>query len=77
MPDRVRQVAWTIAEAWWRRTHRQAAGVLMDADGPGDYADRCWQEWTGEARCALKAMGLESVPEAASASPAPLEAWPL
>ena len=78
MPDRVRKVAWAIAEAYWRRTHRQAAGVLMEADGPADYADRCWQEWTGEARCALNAMGLDNpAPEQAPASPARLEVGPL
>jgi hypothetical protein len=56
MDDHVRQVAWAIAEAWWRKTHRQAAGVLLDADNAADYADRCWQEWTSEARSALKAV---------------------
>ena len=59
MSHDVRRVAWAIAEAWWRKTHRQAAGVLLDGDNATDYADRCWQEWTGEARCALAVMETE------------------
>ena len=61
----VRKIAWAMAEAWWRKTHRQAAGVLLDGDSAADYADRCWQEWTGEARSALKAMAAEGAGVAA------------
>lgn len=55
MEDKVRRVAWAIAEAWWRKNHRRAAGVMPEADSSTDYADRFWQGWAEEARAALAA----------------------
>lgn len=53
--EQVRRVAWAIAEAWWRKNKRQAAGVVPEADSSTDYADRFWQGWTEEAAAALAA----------------------
>jgi hypothetical protein len=54
--EQVRRVAWAIAEAWWRKQHRQAAGVVPEADSSTDYADRFWQGWVEEATAALAAV---------------------
>lgn len=55
MDEIIRTAAWAIAEAWWRKHHRQAAGV-PEADSPVDYADRFWQSWAEEARAAIAAL---------------------
>ena len=53
--EQVRRVAWAIAEAWWRKQHRQAGGAVPEADSSTDYADRFWQGWVEEAAAALNA----------------------
>ena len=65
MDESVRRVAWAIAEAWWRKHKRQAAGLVPEADSSADYADRFWQGWTEEARAALAALGPNSSANAA------------
>ena len=62
MEDRVRRVAWAIAEAWWRKHHRRAAGAVPEAESSEDYAERYWQGWAEEARAAIAAMGEPSTP---------------
>jgi hypothetical protein len=54
--EQVRRVAWAIAEAWWRKHNRQAAGVVPEADSSTDYADRFWQGWVEEATAAIAAL---------------------
>jgi hypothetical protein len=56
MNANVRNVAWAIAEAWWRRQHRLAAGFVPEAESPTDYADRFWEGWVEEAVAALSAI---------------------
>lgn len=56
MDDIVRNVAWSIAEAWWRKRNRVAAGSVPEATSSTDYADNFWQGWTEEAEGALDAM---------------------
>ena len=55
MNEECRPIAWAIAEAWWRKNHRQVAGVAGEAESPADYADRFWQSWVAEARAAARA----------------------
>lgn len=69
MEDRVRRVAWAIAEAWWRKHHRRAAGAVPEADSSEDYADRFWQGWAEEARAAIAAD--EPAQPASAAPPGP------
>ncbi|WP_375458815.1 hypothetical protein [uncultured Enterovirga sp.] len=57
MDETVRAVAWAIAEAWWRKTHRRAAGTVPEANSSQDYADQFWQGFGEEARAAIAAMG--------------------
>lgn len=56
MDDATRAVAWAIAEAWWRKTHRRAAGSAPEANSSQDYADEFWQGFCDEARAAMAAM---------------------
>jgi hypothetical protein len=56
----VRKAARAIAEAWWRKQHRVAAGFLPEANSSADYADRFWQAWAEEAAAALDAAALHS-----------------
>ena len=56
MDETTRAVAWAIAGAWWRKTHRQAAGALFDAHSAEEYADACWQTFCPEARAAISAF---------------------
>ena len=56
MNANVRSVAWAIAEAWWRKHHRVAAGFVPEAESATDYADRFWEGWADEAVAALSAI---------------------
>lgn len=48
----LRSVAWAIAEASWRKTHRRAA----DAGTPEEYANTFWQNYSPEAKAAVAAF---------------------
>ena len=61
MDDVVRKVAWAIAEAWWRKTHRRAAGAAPEANSSADYADEFWQGFCEEARAAIAVMAQSAV----------------
>ena len=65
MDDHVRAVAWAIAEAWWRKTHRRAAGAMPEAASSEDYADQFWQGFSEEAKAAIAAFQVRT------ASPGP------
>lgn len=52
----VRNVAWAIAEAWWRKKNRVAAGSVPEATSSTDYADNFWQGWAEEAKGAVACM---------------------
>lgn len=56
MDDTVRAVAWAIAEAWWRKNHRRAAGSVPEANTSQEYADAFWQGFQEEAVAAIAAM---------------------
>lgn len=56
MDELIRNVAWAIAEAWWRKTHRRAAGALPEASSSQEYADNFWQGFTEEASAAIAVM---------------------
>jgi hypothetical protein len=56
MNARLRNIAWAIAEAWWRKQHRVAAGFVPEAESSEAYADRFWEGWVDEAQAALSAM---------------------
>lgn len=56
MDEITRSVAWAIAEAWWRKRNRVAAGAVPEANSSTEYADNFWQGWVPEARCAIEAM---------------------
>ncbi len=56
MDEMTRAVAWAIAEAWWRKTHRRAAGSAPEATSSEDYADNFWQAFCDEATAAIAAM---------------------
>lgn len=56
MDETVRPIAWAIAEAWWRKTHRRAGGTAPEANSSQDYADAFWQGFCEEARAAMAAM---------------------
>ena len=53
MDDTQRAVAWAIAEAWWRKNHRRAAGSVPEASSSEEYADQFWQGFCDEARAAI------------------------
>lgn len=65
MDETVRKVAWAIAEAWWRKTHRRAAGNAPEANSSQDYADEFWQTFSEEARAAMAVMASRSASAAA------------
>lgn len=69
MDDMVRNVAWAIAEAWWRKRNRVAAGSVPEATTSADYADNFWQGWTEEAESAIACAARAAVEREASASP--------
>jgi hypothetical protein len=56
MDETTRRVAWAIAEAWWRKTHRRAAGSAPEAATSTEYADNFWQGFCDEARAAIAAL---------------------
>ena len=56
MDEITRSVAWAIAEAWWRKRNRVAAGSVPEAKSSTEYADNFWQGWVPEAKCAIAAM---------------------
>ena len=56
MDEITRSVAWAIAEAWWRKRNRVAAGAVPEANSSTEYADNFWQGWVSEARCATEAL---------------------
>lgn len=56
MDETTRSVAWAIAEAWWRKRNRVAAGSVPEANSSTEYADNFWQSWVPEAKCAIEAM---------------------
>ncbi len=56
MDETVRNLAWAIAEAWWRKKNRVAAGSVPEASSSTDYADNFWQGWVEEAQAALCAL---------------------
>lgn len=68
--EAIRTVAWAIAEAWWRRTYRQAAGANPEAGSPREYADQFWQGFAGEARAALAAAAAYAACVEPAAAPA-------
>ena len=56
MDETVRAVAWSIAEAWWRKRNRVAAGSVPEAATSTEYADNFWQGWAEEANAALASI---------------------
>lgn len=60
--EATRAVAWAIAESWWRKTHRRAAGSTPEADSSTEYADNFWQGFVDEARAAIAAFRPHTVP---------------
>jgi hypothetical protein len=56
MDETVRRVAWAIAEAWWRKNNRRAAGAVPEASTSAEYADNFWQGFVEEARAAIAAF---------------------
>lgn len=56
MDETVRTVAWSIAEAWWRKRNRVAAGSVPEAATSTEYADNFWQGWAEEAKAALASL---------------------
>ena len=69
MDETVRTVAWSIAEAWWRKKNRVAAGSVPEAATSTEYADNFWQGWAEEAKAALASLGqMKAAREAQSTS---------
>lgn len=68
MDETVRNVAWSIAEAWWRKRNRVAAGSVPEANTSVEYADNFWQGWVEEAQSAIACMAKASA-ERASGQP--------
>lgn len=56
MDETVRRVAFAIAEAWWRKNQRRAAGSVPEASSSAEYAANYWQGFTDEARAAIAAV---------------------
>lgn len=65
MDETVRNVAWAIAEAWWRKHHRVSAGSVPEANSSKDYADNFWQGWCEEAKAAVACVDKARVPRQA------------
>ncbi|MDB5510956.1 MAG: hypothetical protein JWR08_439 [Enterovirga sp.] len=65
MDETVRNVAWSIAEAWWRKRNRVAAGSVPEANSSTEYADNFWQGWVEEAQGAVACMGKMNAARAA------------
>jgi hypothetical protein len=55
MDERIRNTAWAIAEAWWRKLDQ--IGAPMEGASSTDYADTYWETWLPEARAALDVHG--------------------
>lgn len=68
MDDLVRPVAWAIAEAWWRKNHRRAAGSVPEANSSQEYADQFWQGFTEEAQAAIDVLAPRQAKPAAPVS---------
>jgi hypothetical protein len=60
MDERVRNTAWAIAEAWWRKLDQ--IGAPMEGASSTDYADTYWETWLPEARAALDVQGAAEQP---------------
>jgi hypothetical protein len=56
MDETLRRVAWSIAEAWWRKKNRVAAGSVPEANSSAEYADNFWQGWAEEGTAALRSV---------------------
>ena len=52
MDERIRNTAWAIAEAWWRKLDQ--IGAPMEGASSTEYADSYWETWLPEARAALE-----------------------
>lgn len=68
MDETIRNVAWTIAETWWRKRNRVAAGSVPEAGSSTEYADNFWQSWCEEAKAAVRCMDELSAHRAAVVS---------
>jgi hypothetical protein len=68
MDETIRKVAWTIAETWWRKRNRVAAGSVPEANSSAEYADNFWQSWCEEAKAAVGCMEALSEQRAVIAS---------
>jgi hypothetical protein len=66
MDEATREVAWVMAEAWWRNGHRSAGAPAASVISSERFADYFWQGWISEAERALRALGwcAESSPDA-------------
>lgn len=71
MDDTLRNVAWSIAEAWWRKRNRVAAGSVPEATSSTEYADNFWQGWTEEAERAIACMAKMSADREAASHTSP------
>jgi hypothetical protein len=66
MDEKVRNTAWAIAEAWWRKLDQ--IGAPMEGASSTDYADTYWETWLPEARAALE-VGSPGEPQAVTPGP--------
>ena len=71
MDEKIRNVAWAIAEAWWRKHYRRAAGTVPEATSSTDYADNFWQAWSEEAMAAIEALARSDLKHPAGPAPSP------
>lgn len=60
MDERIRNTAWAIAEAWWRKLYQ--IGAPMEGASSTDYADAYWETWLPEARAALEVVSTRGEP---------------
>jgi hypothetical protein len=60
MDETIRNTAWAIAEAWWRKLDQ--IGAPMEGASSTEYADAYWETWVPEARAALNVRGLNGEP---------------
>lgn len=71
MDETVRNVAWAIAEAFWRKKNRVAAGSVPQATTSSGYADDFWQAFVEEAKAAITCLDrgvTAALPQGLSAS---------